>query len=148
MTLLDLFFSAVVLALSGLALLQLIRYFRQWRTARPAMVSPTVEEGVEVDGMGPEKAAGTLRNLDRMYGLNQIDAAEYHKERCRLTETEVLQTQRDYLMQDLRDLELDHRMQKIDDADYHSERARLNPRALAIIKELATRQDRDPEIDA
>ncbi len=113
------------------------------------MIPPTLKEDEALAGSSAsDESAGALRNLDRMYGLNQIDAAEYHKERCRLTETEVLQTQRDYLMQDLRDLELDHRMQKIDDADYHSERARLNPRALAIIKELATRQDRDPESDA
>ena len=113
------------------------------------MIPPTLGEGDTSAGVSAsDEATGALRNLDRMYALHQIDAAEYHKERCRLTETEVLQTQRDYLMQDLRDLELDYRMQKIDETDYHRERARLNPRALAIIKELSTRQDRDPEIDA
>jgi len=145
---LDLFFSAVVLTLTGMALIQLIRYFRQWRVAPQLSAQVGESSDTEATATALRSSAGVIRHLDTMYRLNKIEAAEYHRERSRLTETQVLQTQRDYLMQDLRDLELDHRMQKIDEADYLRERARLNPRAVAILKELASREDEVLDDDA
>ncbi len=136
--------------LTGMALIQLIRYFRQWRVAPQlsAQVGESSDTQATATATAFRSSAGVIRHLDTMYRLNKIEAAEYHRERSRLTETEVLQTQRDYLMQDLRDLELDHRMLKIDEADYLRERARLNPKAVAILKELASREDEVLDNDA
>ena len=106
-----------------------------------ASTGAVVEAESEDLASPPESSVGAIRHLDNLYRLNKIEAADYHRKRSRLTATEVLQTQRDYLLQDLRDLELDHRMHKIDEADYLRDRAQLNPKAVAILKELADRQD-------